>query len=57
MSYDIVILQVSYALPFLPIISDQKHLFVIYFIVGCVGIFLGMLGGYISVSKSLKEMS
>lgn len=56
-SYDIVILQISQALPFLPLISDQQHLFVIYLIVGCVGILLGMLGGYISVSKSLKELS
>jgi len=54
-SYDLVVFQVSQALPFLPLVSDQKHLVAVYVIVGCVGIFLGMLGGYISVSKSLKE--
>ncbi|MFH1710327.1 MAG: permease-like cell division protein FtsX [bacterium] len=54
-SYDLVIFQVNQALPFLPLVSDQKHLVAVYLIVGCVGMFLGMLGGYISVSKSLKE--
>jgi cell division transport system permease protein len=54
-SYDLVIFQVNQALPFLPLISDQKQLVAVYMIVGCIGIFLGMLGGYISVSKSLKE--
>jgi cell division transport system permease protein len=54
-SYDLVILHVSRAMPFLPLIGDQKHLIAVYLIVGCVGVFLGMLGGYISVSKSLKE--
>jgi len=56
-SYDIIILQVKLALPFLPLITDQAHLFMIYVIVGCVGIFLGMIGGYISVSKSLNEFN
>ena len=56
-SYDIIIYQVSSALPFLPLISDFRQLIAIYMIVVCVGIFLGMLGGYISVSKSLKEVS
>jgi hypothetical protein len=54
-SYDLVVFQVSQALPFLPLVSNQKHLVTVYVIVGCVGVFLGMLGGYISVSKSLKE--
>jgi cell division transport system permease protein len=54
-SYDLVFMQLSQALPFLPLIGDQKHLIAVYLIVGCVGIFLGMIGGYISVSKSLKE--
>ena len=56
-SYDLVVFQVSQALPFLPLISDQRHLLAVYLIVGCVGVFLGMMGGYISVSKSLKEFS
>ncbi len=56
-TYDLVIFQIAQALPFLPLISDQRHLIVIYLIVGCVGVFLGMMGGYISVSKSLKEFN
>ncbi len=54
-TYDLVYMQLSRALPFLPFIGDQRHLIAVYLIVGCVGIFLGMIGGYISVSKSLKE--
>jgi len=56
-TYDVIIFQVNYALPFLPLVVDQRHLILVYLIVGCVGIFLGMTGGYISVSKSLKEFS
>jgi cell division transport system permease protein len=56
-SYDIVMYQIAQAMPFLPIIVDQTNLLVVYVIVGCVGMFLGMLGGYISVSKSLKEFN
>jgi cell division transport system permease protein len=52
--YDIVVLEISVALPFLPLVMDQTNLIMIYMIVGCVGVLLGMLGGYISVSKSLK---
>ncbi len=54
-SYDVVLMQLSLAMPFLPLISDQRHLIAVYLIVGCVGVVLGMMGGYISVSKSLKE--
>jgi len=54
-SYDLILFQVNQALPFLPLVSDQRRLITVYVIVGCVGVFLGMLGGYISVSKSLKE--
>lgn len=57
MSYDIVMYQINTSMPFLPVISDQSHLILVYLIVGCVGVFLGMLGGYISVSKSLKEFN
>jgi cell division transport system permease protein len=54
-SYDVIMFQLAYSLPFLPIINNFGILLPIYMIVGCVGILLGMLGGYISVSKSLKE--
>ena len=56
-SYDFVIFQVSSAMPFLPLIIDQANLLMVYLIVGCVGVLLGMLGGYISVSKSIKELN
>lgn len=56
-TYDVIIFQLNEAMPFLPVITDQKHILAIYMIVGCVGIFLGMMGGYISVSKSLKEFN
>lgn len=54
-SYEIVASNVAQALPFLPIVFDGGSLFVIYSLVALVGTFLGMLGGYISVSKVLKE--
>jgi len=54
-SYTTLSIEVSQALPFLPFIVDNQELSAIYLIVGITGTLLGMLGGYISVSKSLKE--
>jgi cell division transport system permease protein len=54
-SYELVASRIAEAIPFLPLVFDGSSLFVIYAMVGSVGTFLGMLGGYISVSKSLKE--
>jgi len=54
-SYEIVASRIAEALPFLPLVFNGSSLFVIYGMVALVGTFLGMLGGYISVSKSLKE--
>jgi len=56
LSYDMAVYQILEAMPFLPIVTDPKKLGLIYLIVGAVGTFLGMLGGYISVSKLLKEI-
>ncbi len=53
--YSAVIFKIAEALPFLPLVSEMKGLILIYMIVFVVGTLLGMLGGYISVSKSLKE--
>jgi cell division transport system permease protein len=53
-SYDAVILRVSQALPFLPVVADQRLLTLIYAAMVVGGTALGMLGAYISVSKVLK---
>ncbi len=53
-AYDAVVLRVSHALPFLPILSDQKVLSLIYAVMITGGMALGMVGAYISVSKVLK---
>jgi cell division transport system permease protein len=53
-SYDAVILRISRALPFLPIVSDQRMLTMIYVVMIAGGTALGMLGAYISVSRVLK---
>lgn len=54
-SYDMVILRILTALPFLPIVNDQKLLSIIYVAMAAGGAFLGMFGSYISVSKVLKS--
>lgn len=54
-SYDAVTNRLQTALPFLPIITDKFVLNLIYITVGFSGMLLGMLGGYISVSRLLKE--
>ena len=54
-SYTTLSLELMKALPFLSLVTDGRKLIIIYSIVGFVGTLLGMLGGYISVSKSLKE--
>jgi cell division transport system permease protein len=54
-SYEAILMRVKAALPFLPVISDAGILTFIYLVVGLSGLLLGMLGGYISVSRILKE--
>jgi len=54
-SYDAIAARILSALPFLPVVVDKKQLSTIYIMVSALGMFLGMLGGYISVSKLLKE--
>jgi len=54
-SYDSATLKLSSALPFLPIVNDAFLLSVIYLSMIFGGMALGMFGGYISVSKLLKE--
>lgn len=54
-SYDAVANRLQVGLPFLPLMTDKFTLNVIYLAVGLSGMLLGMLGGYISVSRLLKE--
>lgn len=53
-SYESVIVRISSALPFLPVMTDQKILLVIYSAMVIGGTALGMLGAYISVSGVLR---
>ncbi|MFH0887092.1 MAG: permease-like cell division protein FtsX [bacterium] len=55
-SYDTIVFRITGALPFLSLVTDQGQLAVIYLIVAAVGSCLGMLGAYISVNRSLKEL-
>jgi cell division transport system permease protein len=54
-SYDAVTSRLQTGLPFLPLMTDKFTLNMIYLAVGLSGMLLGMLGGYISVSRLLKE--
>jgi len=54
-SYDAVTSRLQTSLPFLPLMTDKFTLNIIYLAVGLSGMLLGMLGGYISVSRLLKE--
>lgn len=54
-SYDMMINRLQAALPFVPVIKASFALSIIYLMVIVLGTVLGMLGGYISVSKILKE--
>lgn len=54
-SNDAVVFRIQAALPFLPIVKDAGVLNIIYLAVLISGVMLGMLGGYISISRMLKE--
>ena len=54
-SYDVAIMRLQNALPFLALITYGPQLFWIYSSVFGLGIFLGIMGGYISVNAALKE--
>lgn len=55
LSADFIISRIQQAMPFLPLALSNRQLSLIYILVVAAGTFLGMLGGYISVSRSLKE--
>ena len=54
-TYDTIIIRLQQALPFLPLLTSQRELMFIYLIVASVGTALGISGGYISVTRALKE--
>jgi cell division transport system permease protein len=54
LSYDAIIFRIASALPFLPVVGDQRLLALIYLVMILGGTALGMLGAYISVSRVLK---
>ncbi|HAR63713.1 MAG TPA: hypothetical protein DF296_11375 [Candidatus Margulisbacteria bacterium] len=52
--YNALISKVSQSLPFLAMVTGKEILTFIYISVIVIGTFLGMVGGYISVSRTLK---
>ena len=52
--YSIIIKQLIQKMPFFPFIQDNVSLYYIYGFVLISGAIIGMLGAYISVSKTLK---
>jgi cell division transport system permease protein len=55
--YEAVALRISQSISFLVIVTGGRVLTYIYLSVIVIGTLLGMLGGYISVSRSLKMMN
>ncbi|MFA6170751.1 MAG: permease-like cell division protein FtsX [Candidatus Margulisiibacteriota bacterium] len=55
LSYEAVVSRILQALPFLPLVTDYALLMAIYSTMFFGGIALGMIGGYISVSRVLKN--
>jgi len=53
--YELSVVRIQIALPFLPLIYSGSLLTAIYVSVVISGLLLGMLGGYISVSKLVKS--
>lgn len=53
--YDLAVINIERSLPFLPVNLSSGNINTVFFIVFAAGLFLGMLGGYVSVSKSLKD--
>lgn len=54
-TYGLLAAKLQYLLPFLPLVFDSYRLNMIYLFVGVVGITLGSVGAYLSVSRSLKS--
>ncbi|MCU0641501.1 MAG: permease-like cell division protein FtsX [Candidatus Margulisbacteria bacterium] len=54
-SYESTVLRLTQALPFLPLVGDTFLLTAIYAVTVIGGMALGIMGGYISVSRALKN--
>jgi cell division transport system permease protein len=54
-TYEAIIVRIQNALPFVALFTNRFWIGCVYFLVAVVGVLLGMLGGYISVNKQLKE--
>jgi cell division transport system permease protein len=54
-SYDSTVMRLAHALPFLPMVSDQMLLASVYAAMIFGGMALGIIGGYISVSRALRK--
>jgi len=54
-AYEAVVLRVSSALPFFPVVSNKFMLTFIYLVMIIGGTLVGLLGAYISVSRVLKS--
>lgn len=54
-SYDALAFKIASAFPFLPVVSDAFLLNFIFISVAACGTVLGMIGGYISVSRLIKN--
>ncbi|NQU17728.1 MAG: ABC transporter permease [Candidatus Saganbacteria bacterium] len=54
-TYETLAFKVSAAFPFLPVVTDSFLLSMVFAAVGITGAMLGMIGGYISVSRLLKN--
>ena len=53
-TYTLIISQLIQEMPFIPFITNHSSVYYIYGFVLVAGAFIGMLGAYISVSRSLK---
>ena len=54
-TYGFIAMQIQDNISFFPLVFEESKLNYLYFMVGISGTFLGFLGAYISVSKSLKK--
>lgn len=57
LSYEAVAARIMLAMPFLPVVTDFSILSAVYITMIAGGTALGLLGGYISVSRALKNES
>lgn len=54
--YQLVVVKIQDSIPFVPLVFNQSDLWRIYAIIAITGALLGLIGAYISVSRSLKNL-